>query len=95
MNMKGKFENFVRKIKNTQEVEINCSTCLDLISEYVDLDLATGKAAEGMPQVKQHLGQCAVCHEEYELLRELAWLEVENHLPTNEELADRLRMAKK
>jgi hypothetical protein len=43
-----------------------------------------------MPQLKHHLDQCKVCSEEYQVLHDLARLEDENELPTNEELAGRL-----
>ncbi len=89
--MKENFARWIKKIRNTQEVEINCSECLDQISQYVDLDLSTGQAAARMPQVKQHLDQCEVCHAEYLVLRDLARLDLEGGLPSNDDLTDRLK----
>lgn len=89
--MGNKFARWIAQVRNTQEVEIDCSACLDQISQYVDLELATGQAAVRMPQVKQHLDQCKVCHEEYHVLSELARLEQEGNLPSNDELATQLR----
>ena len=89
--MEDKFSRWVKKIRSTQPVEIDCSACLDHISQYVDIELATGKAALRMPQVKQHLDQCEVCHEEYVVLRELARLEQDNSIPSNDDLKDQLR----
>ena len=70
--MKTNFVRFLKRIQATREDEINCSQCLDQISSYVDLELETGEAGLRMPQVHQHLGQCTVCYEEYEMLRQLA-----------------------
>ncbi len=88
--MPTKFNRFVNRIRNTQDVEISCSECLDQVSNYVDLEL-TGKNAVGqLPQVKQHLDQCSVCSEEYQLLHNLARLEAEDHLPSIESLSKKL-----
>ena len=89
--MKNHFSRFLKRVRDSQEAEINCSACLDQINAYVDLELATNNAAERMPQVKQHLDQCGVCSEEYHLLRDLARLEAGGSLPTAEELRGRLK----
>ncbi len=89
--MSNRFSHWVKQIRNTQAVEIDCSACLDQISQYVDIELATGQAAPRMPQVKQHLDQCEVCREEYLVLRELARLEQDGGLPSNDDLKDQLR----
>jgi predicted anti-sigma-YlaC factor YlaD len=70
--MYSRLRDLIRKIAQTQDEEISCSECLDLVSRYVDLELAGENAGQEMPQVKLHLDQCQVCQEEYELLRELA-----------------------
>jgi len=93
--MESKFSQWVKNIRDTQEQEINCSACLDQISQYVDLELAAGDAAEHLPKVKQHLDQCQVCREEYLVLRDLARLEASDHLPTIEELAEKLKRRSK
>lgn len=89
--MKSNYSRWLKRIIDTQEVEIDCTTCLNQISQYVDLELATGSAVDAMPQVSQHLGQCPVCNEEYQVLRDLAHLEVNGLLPTNEELSEKLK----
>jgi hypothetical protein len=89
--MGSKLSRWLKKVQETQEEEISCSECLDQVSQYVDLELATGEAARRMPQLRQHLDQCRVCSEEYQVLRDLARLEAENDLPTHEELAGKLR----
>jgi hypothetical protein len=42
--------------------------------------------AERLPLLGQHLEQCAVCREEYEVLRELARLEAEGRSPSIDDL---------
>lgn len=89
--MNSKFSRWIKRILNTQTDEINCSACLDQISSYVDLELAGGNTAEQMPRVKQHLEQCGVCFEEYQMLHDLADLERESGLPTEDELVNKLK----
>ena len=64
-------EDWVIRILATENQELSCSECFDMVSAYVDAELAHQKPSEGMQQLKQHLGQCSVCREEYEMLREL------------------------
>lgn len=86
-----KFSQLIRRVRDTQAEEIDCSACLDQVSQYVDLELAHGDPAERMPQVKQHLEQCGVCFEEYQLLRDLARMEQAGRPPVTGELKDQLR----
>ncbi len=79
-------ERWVRQVSKTEAEEISCSECLDLISEYVETELA-GKTQTGqLTRVSQHLEQCRVCREEYEVLHELADLENQGRLPSIETL---------
>lgn len=68
---KPSLDDWVAQILATQEHEISCSDCFDSLSEYVDRELAHKDPDEHMQQLAQHLGQCRVCHEEYEMLRAL------------------------
>ncbi len=70
-----RFERWLKNIYNTQDHEISCSECFDLVSTYVDLEISGAKPADKMSQVEHHLGQCAACREEYEALRDLRQLE--------------------
>lgn len=88
--MKDQLPAWLKKVQATQDVEIDCSTCLDLVSDYVDMELTGDEAAARLPQVAQHLLQCGVCSEEYHLLRDLARLERDDDLPSKEDLAGRL-----
>lgn len=83
---KHRMENWLRKIYTTQEHEISCSECFDMISPYVEFELSGGNAAAKMPQVDQHLGQCTACREEYEILRDLRRLDDEAGDPSNEDI---------
>lgn len=66
----SKFNKLINKIFTTEEDEISCSVCFDLVSEYVDTELA-GREIQGvLRQVKHHLAQCKACLDEYELLRD-------------------------
>lgn len=89
--MEPKFSRWMKQVRDTQAEEIDCGVCLDHISQYVDIELATGEAAQAMPSVSHHLRQCAVCREEYELLSELARLEEQAALPTQAELIEQLK----
>ncbi len=65
-------ERWLRQIYTTEEEELSCSDCFDLISEYVDRELDHATLDAQMQRVRQHLGQCRVCQEEYEVLHDLA-----------------------
>jgi hypothetical protein len=78
----------LRQIEETQDQELSCSECFEQISDYVDLELAGQPVAEHLPQLRQHLVQCRVCREEYEVLRDLARLEANGELPSAADLLD-------
>ncbi len=65
-------ERWLGQIYATEEEELSCSDCFDLISEYVDREVEHSPIDGQMQRVHQHLGQCRVCREEYQVLRELA-----------------------
>ncbi|HMB21525.1 MAG TPA: hypothetical protein VKP08_01780 [Anaerolineales bacterium] len=85
---KNHFERLLQNIYNTQEEEISCSECFDLVSHFVEVELSGADAAAQMPKVKQHLEQCPACHAEYETLRDLQRLENEGRLPSKDDLQD-------
>jgi predicted anti-sigma-YlaC factor YlaD len=51
--------------------------CFDLLARFVDLELAGGDPDPRLSVFRQHLEQCAVCREEYEVVSELARLEAD------------------
>ena len=77
----SQFQHWLWQIQQTEAEEISCSECLDLISQYVDLEVGGKAALEKLPKVRQHLDQCRVCQEEYELLRDLVRMEVGKQAP--------------
>jgi hypothetical protein len=83
-----RFERWLKNIYNTEEEEISCSECFDLVSHYVELEFSNGDPAARMPQVLQHLNQCPVCREEYETLRNLRSLEEQGEEPSIDDLQD-------
>jgi hypothetical protein len=87
---KDRFERWLENIQNTQEEEISCSECFDLVSHFVEVELSGQDAAARMPQLKQHLDQCPACHAEYQALRDLQDLENKGELPSLDDLQDLL-----
>lgn len=89
--MGSNFSRLLKRIRDTQSEEIDCSACLDHISQYVDVEIDKGDAAQRLPLVKQHLDQCGVCFEEYQLLRDLARMEQSGSMPPASTLIDQLK----
>ena len=85
---KNRFERWLQNIHTTQEEEISCSECFDFVSHFVEVELAGEDATAKMPQLKQHLDQCAACRQEYESLRDLQILENNGELPSVDDLED-------
>lgn len=83
-----RFEHWLQNIHTTRDEEISCTECFDLISPFVELEVSGEDAATKMPQVKQHLGQCQACRDEYESLREIRRLEDQGGLPSVDDLQD-------
>ena len=76
----------LRAISDTDDEEISCAECFDLVSRYVDLEVTGMVAEQTLPRLQQHLRQCGVCREEYEVLRDLARLEAEGRAPSADDL---------
>ena len=76
------FERLLRLAARTEEHELSCTECFDVLPQYVDLEVAGAAPERRLPLFRQHLEQCAVCREEYETVRELARLEAEGPSPT-------------
>jgi hypothetical protein len=71
----------LQNIADTEDEEISCSECFDLVSEYVEV---AGPAGEVMPRLRQHLRQCGVCREEYEVLRDLVRMDGAGGAPVSD-----------
>ena len=85
---RDRFERWLRNIYETQDEEISCTECFDLVSRFVELEASGQDAAAKMPQVKQHLNQCPACRAEYETLRDLRRLEEKGEMPSSDDLQD-------
>lgn len=68
-------QRLLRSIFATQEKEITCLTCVELLDIYVDTEISGTDAAALLPYVHQHLNCCYQCYELYEGLRQIADLE--------------------
>ena len=84
------FDRLLRHIWETEDEEISCTECFDLVPQYVDLEIAGQMADKTLRRLRQHLNQCGVCREEYEVLHDLARLEAEGRLPSIEDLRNSL-----
>lgn len=76
----SRFEELVRRVATTEDEELSCSECFDVVSDYVDLEIAGADPAASLPRLAQHLRQCGVCLEEYEVLRDLVRSDPLGHL---------------
>lgn len=85
---RNRFENWLRNIYETQDEEISCTACFDLVSRFVELEISGQDAPAKMPQLKQHLNQCRACRDEYETLRDLRRLEEKGEMPSLDDLQD-------
>jgi hypothetical protein len=65
-----RLEQLLRRIAATRSEEISCSDCFELLATGVELELAGNMDDPVWTRLAQHLGQCGVCHEEYEVLRD-------------------------
>jgi hypothetical protein len=83
-----RFEDWLKNIYETQDEEISCTECFDLVSHFVELETSGQDAAAELPQVIQHLGQCRACRDEYEALRDLVSLEHQGNAPSLDDLRD-------
>jgi hypothetical protein len=85
---RDRFEAWLQNIYRTQDVEISCSECFDLISGFVEGEVSGADVLVELPDVKQHLGQCRACRDEYESLLDLRHIEENSELPSLEALQD-------
>ena len=90
----SQFIAWIKRIQETQEEEIDCSQCFELVSPLVDREIAGKSLEPELLLVKQHVNQCKVCREEYELLRELARLEAGGTPLSVDDLRKKIQKAK-
>ena len=85
--MKGdRLEKWLKNVYATQQEEISCTECFDLVSGLVELEARNENVGAKMQQVKQHLAQCKACRDEYEMLLALTRFENEGGVPSLNDL---------
>jgi hypothetical protein len=68
MTTDSRWQSLLQSILETEEYEIDCRECFDLLDTYAELLLEGDNSDEIMPTVKQHLKQCNCCVNELEAL---------------------------
>jgi hypothetical protein len=58
----------LRKIGQSQEIELTCGEVFDLLDQYAEMAANGEDVIKLMPLVRQHLDMCADCREEFEAL---------------------------
>ena len=76
----------LRAVADTLDEEISCDECFGLVAQYVDLALSETAAEGTRSRLAQHLRQCGVCREEYEILRDFVRLESDGEAPSVDDL---------
>jgi hypothetical protein len=79
-------QRLLRQIARTDREEISCSECFDIASQCTDFEVGGTTDERMLPRLRQHLQQCGVCREEYEILRDFARLEAEGRAPSDADL---------
>ncbi len=62
------WQTLLRSALETEDYEITCEECFNVLDCYADLILEGTDPEEIMPMVKQHLKQCHCCEVELEAL---------------------------
>lgn len=88
---RDRFEAWLRNIYRTEEVEISCTECFDLVSSFVEVELSGVNVPAEWSHIKHHLGQCQACRDEYESLIALRQAEEKGGLPSLSALQDLTR----
>jgi hypothetical protein len=62
------WKTLLKSALETEEYEISCEECFEVLDLYADLILDGTEPSEIMPLVKQHLKQCNCCTRELEAM---------------------------
>jgi len=63
-------DRLLERIAKTEPDELSCSECFELLDVAVELELAGRTHTPAWQRFAQHLAQCGVCREEYEVLKD-------------------------
>jgi predicted anti-sigma-YlaC factor YlaD len=80
MHLKS-FRSWLKRIYLTRDEELDCEQLLEILPQYVDLEVAGEPADQSLPDVEDHLTQCAECYDLYLTLRDVAALEKKRAAP--------------
>ncbi len=69
---------WILQVAKTTQDEILCDEFAARLPAYVDAELAGQRVDLAAPQVAHHLETCSVCRDEYETLRDLARLDLQD-----------------
>ena len=61
-------QRLIRAALETEEIEISCQDCNDVLDSYAEQLLAGTDPEVSMPGVTRHLKQCFCCEHEFEAL---------------------------
>ncbi|MCB0162766.1 MAG: hypothetical protein KDI79_00980 [Anaerolineae bacterium] len=61
-------QRLLRAALETEEIEISCQDCYEVLDSYAEYLLAGTDPEVNMPGVTQHLKQCFCCEHEFEAL---------------------------
>ncbi|MCB9099351.1 MAG: hypothetical protein H6632_07410 [Anaerolineales bacterium] len=61
-------QRLLRAALETEEIEISCQDCYDMLDSYAEFLLSGTDPEVTMPGVTQHLKQCFCCEHEFEAL---------------------------
>lgn len=62
------WQTLLKSVLETEDFELTCEECFNVLDLYADLLLEGADPAKLMPTVKQHLSQCNCCESELEAL---------------------------
>ena len=86
-----RFKAWLQNIYETQDVEISCTECFDLVSAFVEAEVSGADVMAESSHVKQHLSQCRACRDEYKSLLELRHIEDNSELSSLKALQELIR----
>ena len=61
-------QTLLRWLAATRDRELSCDECLAIMAEALEAELASQPVSEALAAVREHLGTCPECREEYETL---------------------------
>jgi hypothetical protein len=64
-------QNVLMMLSNTQQVEMTCDEVFAVLDQFTELAARGEDISQLMPLVKQHLGMCPDCNEEYKVLESI------------------------